>query len=215
MDAGRVDGGASPDGGSQADGGASGDGGIPGDGGTAPMDFGTAIAAVGCSNTRQAVEGYLQVSSQDRFINTAQGGQAMREWSQPSGGPWDLYESMRPASGYSAVWLNLCQRAADGLDQSVVDTVIANIRARDPNAPIVISPLNFYVEESCSRTNGNEIPNAGAALADATAANDPGVFRGPDLGPLGPALLRSDHCHLNTAGITFVGQQMRRYFDTP
>ena len=179
----------------------------------AATSFGSTIGAVGCSNTNQAVMGYLEVSTVDSMINTAQGGQAMREWMVASGGPWDRYEAMRPAAGFSAVWLNLCQRAADGLDQTIVDTIIANIRARDPDAPIIISPLNFYEEESCAVTNGNEIPNAGATLADDTASTDPDVFRGPDLGPFPTSMLRDDECHLNAAGITRAGEQLQTFFD--
>ena len=107
---------------------------------TNPGDLGDQIGVVGCSNTRDAVEGYLAASTMDRLINTAQGGNAMSQWAETSGGPWVQYQAMRPVNGYSAVWLNLCQRAVAGLDQSLVDTVIANIRTRDAGATIIISP---------------------------------------------------------------------------
>lgn len=189
------------------------DGSRPGPAADTPVTLGSAIGVVGCSNTNQATQGYLEQSAKDLLINTAQGGQAMTEWAVGAGGPWDRYERQRPTQGFSAVWLNLCQRAGDGLSQGLVDTVIANIRRRDPGAPIVISPLNFYETEDCPATNGNEVPNAGKGIADHTAAADPTIFRGPDLGPLPPSHLSTDRCHLNDTGRRLVGQQMVAYFD--
>ncbi|MBN4049464.1 hypothetical protein JYT86_00230 [bacterium AH-315-N03] len=48
-----------------------------------------------------------------------------------------------------------------------------------------------------------------------TAAADPMVFRGPDLGPFGSEVLEGDNCHLTAAGITSAGRALVAYFDTP
>ncbi|MFN0245669.1 MAG: hypothetical protein ACKV2T_02100 [Kofleriaceae bacterium] len=71
------------------------------DGGSTPVDLGRAIGVVGCSNTTQETDGYLAVSTQDRLIDTAQGGMAMTQWAVTTGGPWRIYDNLRPASGYA------------------------------------------------------------------------------------------------------------------
>lgn len=183
------------------------------DGAPSEVDLGGQIGVVGCSNTRQAVQGYLAVSSQDRLINSAQNGLAMTQWSQISGGPWDEYEALRPNEGYTAVWINLCQRASHGLTQETVNSVISNVRSRDASALIVLSPLNFYENEMCTITEGNTISNAGGLIADALAQGDETILRGPDLGPFDQAEIDDDLCHLSDSGIAAAGQQLSTYFD--
>ena len=68
-------------------------------------------------------------------------------------------------------------------------------------------PTNLSVSAS--------IPTAGTAIADLMSAEDPLVYRGPDLGPLTETDLRADHCHLTAEGATFVGSQIAAVFDAP
>lgn len=90
--------------------------------------------------------------------------------------------------------------------------IINRIWAIDPGIPIFLSPLNFYPNELCSVTNGNQIPNEGAIIADYLAGVLADVFRGPDLF-LTVAQLRADQCHQNSAGIVANGLQLKEFFD--
>lgn len=167
---------------------------------------------VGCSNTEQAVAGYLNVSDQDHLVNTARGSATIARWANPSSQAWNRYDQNRPPSGYTAAWVNLCERAETGLSSSNIDSVLSLIWARDPNIPVVMSPLNFYTDDDCPASGGNTIPDQGAVFADQYAAANPLIVRGPDLGPLNDSHT-TDNCHLNTTAQALVGYQLAGFFD--
>lgn len=173
-------------------------------------EFG-AVSVVGCSNVFDAVAGYLEVSAKDVLKNTAYGGFYLQKWAFKK---WpDSYVALRPAAGYDASWVILCERFPNELSVEITQLVIDRIWATDPGIPVFISPLHEYPNELCSVTGGNSIPIAGKAVADLMAAADPLVFRGPDLGPLGTEHLRGDHCHLTDDGAAFLGVQIAAFFD--
>ena len=183
---------------------------------TAPPTAGR-LGVIGCSNTKQAVDGYLQASTEDRLVNTAQGKASISRWADPGSQAWVNYDRHRP---YSGVWLQLCERADNGnpdqgLIRAEVDAVLDLIWERDPGIPVYMSPLNFYGptnDPECRVTDGNFIPDQGAGLADDYSDSDPLIHRGPDLGPLTSAMT-SDNCHANTTGIALLGAQLVEWFD--
>lgn len=143
-------------------------------------------------------------------MRVATGGDTISWWAGSSNGWTKQY---LPNGPYTGAWINLCEKAVNGLTENNIQAVIDKIRLYSGDIPIWVSPLNFYVGEGCAATNGNEIPNAGAVLADQFAASDPLVFRGPDLGPLGAGQLRSDNCHPNSAGASLVAGQLVEFWD--
>ena len=170
------------------------------------------IATIGCSNTRDAVSGYLDVSDQERLIRTAQSGVETRDWANLDE-PWVLYDQERESSGYESVWLNICQTTQTGEPTAnEVLLVVDRIWDRDPNIPIFISGLNYFETEECELTDGNYIPDVAAKLANMLVLTNDLFLRGPDLGPV-PADFISDGCHFNRAGEEFVGQQLADFFD--
>ena len=185
---------------------------VPGPRAVAQQSSGV-VGVVGCSNTREAVNGYLQQSGADVLVNTAKGGFAIADWAG-SDQPWSSYDRARPEQGYSGVWVNLCERIGTGLSASNVQAVLDKIWARDPGVQVWMSPLNFYVEETCDVTGGNEIPNAGASMANDFASSSPDVSRGPDLGPVPLEHLQADQCHLLPSGEQLVGSQLVDFFDS-
>lgn len=178
-----------------------------------PTDPLEAISVIGCSNTNHATAGYLAASSNDVLVNTAAAGHTVEYWATEDAGWSERYLPMRPVEGYDGAWLNLCERAANTLTIANAEAVLAKIWEIDPGIPVWISPLNYYETEACLVTAGNLIPSEGAIIADALVAQYEDVFRGPDLGPLGDALLRADECHPNQAGIAFLGAQLVDFFD--
>ena len=176
------------------------------------------ISAIGCSNTRDAIQGYLKESVEDRFVNTGQGGQTMTKWELNSNSvpPWSNYLALRPSSGFEAAWINMCARVNEPtMTEQQINTIIARIHVIDPGIPIYLSPLNFYVTESCVVTGGNTISNQGDVLADtmAGASSTDLLLRGPDLGPLALSQLVADFCHPNKPGKALLGGQLVSYFD--
>ncbi|CAN5821717.1 hypothetical protein BH23ACT4_BH23ACT4_12170 [soil metagenome] len=177
---------------------------------TNPFD---AISVIGCSNTHHAASGYLDISATDLLVNTAWAGHTVEYWAVNSDGWDDYYLPLRPADGFDGAWFNLCERVSAGLTLENVETVLAKIWEIDPGIPVWISPLNFYEGEECDVTNGNQIPDEGAVIADTLVAGYELVHRGPDLGPLTADHLRRDLCHPSRDGITFLGAQLQTFFD--
>ncbi|MDH3462154.1 MAG: hypothetical protein OEM32_00820 [Acidimicrobiia bacterium] len=175
-----------------------------------PLD---AVSVVGCSNTHHAVTGYLEESSVDLLVNTAYAGHTMTVWATDPLAWEDHYLPQRPANGFDGAWLNLCERASSGLTLENVEAVISKIWEIDPEIPIWVSPHNFYANEDCEVTNGNQISDEGAAIAEIVVESYINVFRGPDLGPLTADMLRRDSCHQNDSGVAFNGSQLVDFFD--
>jgi hypothetical protein len=175
-----------------------------------PLD---AVSVIGCSNTNHAVAGYLEASDIDLLVNTAWAGHTVEYWALRSDGWVEHYLPLRPEDGFDGVWFNLCERAEAGLTRANAEIVLAKIWAIDPGIPVWISPLNFYEGEECEVTNGNQIPNEGAIIADALAVEFDLVHRGPDIGPLTADQLRSDLCHPDQDGTVSMGAQLKAFFD--
>ncbi len=178
-----------------------------------PSDVAGTVGVIGCSNTFHAVSGYLDASTEDLLANTAYAGHTMTVWATDPLAWDEHYLPQRPGAGFEAAWLNLCERASSGLTKENVEIVLAKIWEIDPDIPVWISPLNFYETEDCVVTDGNQIPDEGAAIAEALVAAYPNIHLGPELGPLTPEMLRRDACHQNASGIAFNGEQLVEFFD--
>ena len=173
------------------------------------------VAVIGCSNTDQHIMGYLNASISDQLAPVPDlGGGALDVWAAGTLAYWAIYEQHRPVEGYTAAWLQICLRASDVANdnQAQLTAVVDEIIARDGSIPIFVSPLNSYVEGHVCSATGVDGPAIAAELAD-WAVEGLGVFRGPDTGPVGPAELRRDGCHLNAAGVALVGSQLAAFFD--
>ncbi|CAN5755177.1 hypothetical protein BH23ACT4_BH23ACT4_02990 [soil metagenome] len=190
-----------------------------------PPDIGDgAIGVVGCSNTGQSVEGYHDVSDAGLLTSGDLGGGAISLWGDPSNGDystyWSFYDTRRPAEGYAGTWVQLCIRASehqgafDADEQQWVTHIVEQIQARQADIPIWISPLNFYADGVVCEAVGVEGPAISAETADWAASALPGVFRGPDLGPIEQSDLGvRDNCHLGRDGKALVGAQLSAFFD--
>ncbi len=179
------------------------------------------IGVVGCSNTAQHAQIYNLASDQDTLTDPGGvlGGGTPKAWTGERGVQkyWPSYDSLRPADGYSAVWVQICMREVDHggvFDQREMDVVsdlVAMIRDRDPQASIFMSPLNEYTTDSCVSVggiNGQQVTAATAAWATANL----GVLPGPVTGALTPEMT-SDGCHIGSEGEPLIGSQMVAFFD--
>lgn len=182
------------------------------------------IGVVGCSNTDQVVSGYLDASSLDKLAGGDLGGGSFGIWGDPGSRRydlyWGLYDERRPADGYDAVWVQMCIRAGehggvfDGGEQAFATHVVEQIRQRDPQATIWISPINFYGDGQVCTAIGPEGPAIAAQTADWAVANLTDVTRGPDLGPMLPEHIGlRDDCHLGRSGRALAGTQLVSFFD--
>ena len=182
------------------------------------------IGVIGCSNTRQHIEGYYLHSEMGKFwdpANLKYGGGTLAAWASElsdQNPAWREFSSTFQAEGADSVWIQLCIRSAEAsaagmtLQQQLdVAQVIAEAKLLTGGVPVYVSPLNEYSLDDCRVTGPFGVSNA-AELADWAAASGL-AFRGPDTGPLDHSQLAEDQCHLGTTGIDLVGQQMVDFFD--
>ena len=180
-----------------------------------PPPLSAGIAGLGCSNTFDALAdpgGYLDQSAEDNLIVVAAGGHTISNWAD--GRSWNSrYIGFRPATGYTGLWIHLCERAGAGLDVNDVVTIITNARALDPGIPVWLSPMNTYDGVFCPVTGGNEISEQGEQVVAELTSSMTGVVAGPDLGPLTSDMVRRDDCHPNSQGVALMGAQLVEFFD--
>jgi hypothetical protein len=183
---------------------------------TPPFPAGT-LGVVGCSNTAQHVRGYLTASVIDQMPYYPMGGLSLDVWGDPDvashPAAWGRYDASRPSDGYQAAWVMMCLRANDVHDPNILLTeVVDQIRSRDPDIPVYVSPINEYgAGHVCSRV-GPDAFATGLATVSWGVANL-GIDPGPVTGPLPTGLLGLDLCHLNSSGVTLVADQLVDWFD--
>lgn len=179
------------------------------------------IGVVGCSNTGQHAYAYHQQSTEHTLTQPRSiGGGTPWAWMTRNGENryFDEYETLKPAGGYSQVWVQVCMRERehngvfDQPERDIITALVAEIRERDPQASIVMSPLNYYTTDSCLSVGGTAGQQVTVDTVDWAVANL-GVTRGPDTGPLAPDMLRTDGCHIDGTGFDLVGGQMVDWFD--
>ena len=175
------------------------------------------IGVVGCSNTSEHVDGYLMQSQLGQLSQPRLGGLSFEMWGDPTSrdfdAAWRKYDGARPAGGYAAAWVQMCVRANDDHDPNdLLSEVVSQIRQRDPDIPIYVSPINDYAAgHVCSRIGPD-----GFAIGEATVewgVANLGVMAGPVTGPLTVDMLGGDDCHLGPAGVELVGSQLVAWFD--
>lgn len=178
------------------------------------------LGAVGCSQTRDAIQGYHRVGT-GRFWPARTfldyGGATLDNWANPNDRHWPMFQSGVARYGADAVWFEICvtertdpePRASD-LRQA--ETVVQEIRRRAPGVDIYVSAQNDYVGIVC-HASGPAGPTVAAAIADHLVAK--GLAKpGPVVGPLDDSSTIGDDCHANRRGKLLEGRQLARFFDS-
>lgn len=165
------------------------------------------IGVVGCSNTRNAVTGYHDVSSANAFWSAASiasyGGGSVVQWEKASDPRWATFDEQLAARGAAAVWLQLCVADSFNGPLTVADNIVALIRQRT-NVPIYASAIDDT--PSCNRSN----PALSQDMVDHLVANG-SAERGPVMQPL-TASQTLDGCHANDVGDDVWGETLALFF---
>ena len=182
------------------------------------------IGVIGCSNTKQHVEGYTLLSNADKFWSPddlAISGGTLARWAanlSDTSPYWTNFSSNLQKYGADAVWIQMCIRdreaSSTGMtvdQQNDLIDVIGEIQRRTGGVPIYISPLNQFAQKDCGLTGPYGVPNAIQLANWASAAGL--ATRGPDTGPLDHSQLEDDLCHLNETGLVAVGRPLVDFFD--
>jgi hypothetical protein len=183
-----------------------------------PTDTLEVWGAVGCSQTRDAIDGYHRVGGSRGWPVEeirGYGGGALFEWANTANSRWSLFQAALDAHGADAVWLELCVKERSDPsptrdDLIAAETIALEIRRRAPTAVLYVSALNEYEGIVC-QLSGPDGPAVSQGLADHLIALRL-ARRGPVVGPLDASTTRPDRCHANQQGEDLQGEQLRAFF---
>ncbi|WP_422768833.1 cellulose-binding domain-containing protein [Plantactinospora sp. WMMC1484] len=179
----------------------------PGTGGPNSMGF------IGCSMAENVSQGYRAIGGQRMWGPYGTGGAVVQSWTDTNSASWQSFD--RQAAQYgrpTAVWVQICIFAQNGVTYNEVRQLIANARQHAaPGATIYISGQPLYdAGQTCflAGSGGPELTDSMARQAGADSAQNVtyvGTFR-----------LRSgevsDGCHANAAGQQSLGRQATGYW---
>jgi hypothetical protein len=182
------------------------------------------VGYVGCSMTKNAVEGYHAIGGQKFWpVIQSYGGGSVYWWARGIGKNdvmWNDFKAYLAAQPPSKIWVQWCTRAGESqqLNQQSALKVIAEIKRLAPGVPIYVSAQpGYYLPHSCS-VSGIDGPLRMELLARQTVA-----LPGPDMGDLkskyqAPSIppgdeTHPDGCHANPFGReTVLGPRLKAFF---
>jgi len=190
------------------------------------------IGAIGCSNSRDTVNGY-HLDGGARFwqLSSGQyGGGTLVAWAgnDLNNTYWSQFElllSQHPDT--TRIWWSLCTHSTDTNAQNFAAAlaIVAKVRQLIPNAVIFVSAVNGYEAPHVCSLLGARGPQRMQALADALVSQKSVQAAGPDVGSLisinqtpsdgattDNTQTQSDGCHPNTTGSRHLGRALRTFF---
>lgn len=195
------------------------------------------IGFIGCSNSRDAVQGYWTVGGKRIWFpnpNAVYGGGTPLTWANDLKNPtqsvkyWASFDRMNKENpGAKTIWLSLCLRATesdvDSYNSAV--TIINEAKKRIPGATIYVSALNGFVAPHACAITGKNGPQRAQTLAD-RLVSEGRAKTGPDVGdlisddqiPSAGATAQntetvSDGCHPTTdVGEPKLGRELLKFF---
>ncbi len=186
------------------------------------------IGFIGCSNTRQTVQGYQWAGGQQLWmvdedaVHEYDGG-AVLNWANSDEKGYDefweifdAYIAHNPATG--KVWWQLCMRREEAaMTYEQVVPVLERIREKIPGVTVYVSALPDFPEHECGITGVEGIERAKALVQELDLKNED-VVAGPIIGPLFLADIDDDDeskCHPHVEGAIQTGRQLQAFFDNP
>lgn len=179
------------------------------------------IGYIGCSNTRETVEGYHYTGGTKMWpYERRYGSGTVRDWAndvETGSVYWEVFdELMQEYPHTKVIWWQLCipdntNERSTALEHTEI--ILQQVRKRIPNVVLYVSPLADYTEGVCSITGTWGLEKAKELAQEVDEHNDD-VIAGPILGPMTPADTAKDGCHFSSPdGKRKLGNQMREFFD--
>lgn len=184
----------------------------------AMKDHAVSVGYIGCSNTRQTVEGYQLLGGTKMWpYEKRYDSGAVRDWAQNAekgNKYWGVFDELLAVHPNTrAIWWQLCIRQEDDTEYEDGILILEAIRKRIPGVKIYVSPLPGYTDGVCGITGTSGLEKA-KELAQKLDAEHADVLPGPVLGPMTPADTDDDGCHLSIPdGLRKLGKQMKEFFD--
>ncbi|QQG39657.1 MAG: hypothetical protein HYS81_04790 [Candidatus Aenigmatarchaeota archaeon] len=176
------------------------------------------IGYIGCSNTRETVEGYYHNGgSQMWHYDKRYDSGTVVDWARDAESDyWEVFDDLTDRNPRTKIiWWELC--IMDGERETSYEhaaIVLDRIRERIPDAVIYVSPLAEYTDGVCEITGTWGLEKAQELASELDDKNED-VSLGPVLGPMTPEFTREDGCHLSQDGKWNLGRQLRKFFDAP
>jgi hypothetical protein len=180
---------------------------------TPPATGPRSMGFIGCSMAENVAQGYTAVGGQRMWGPYGTGGMVVQSWTDTNSASWRLFDQQVSRFGKpTAVWVQICIFAQNGVTYDEVKRLIANARQHAAaGAKIYITGQPLYdAGQTCTLAgaNGPQLTDTLAKQAAADASQNvtyPGAFR-----------LRTgevaDGCHANTTGQASLGRQAMTFF---
>ena len=175
------------------------------------------VGYVGCSMSKNAVEGYDAVGGADMWsFRAPYGGGTIGRWnddiSSDRGNYWGGFDKeldLHPDT--TVLWWNLCTvkgSPQDSYENALL--ILAEIERRIPDVEVYVSAQPTYTGDHVCALAGPGGPEKMQDVAAQLIAAGV-VLPGPEMGPLDKADTR-DGCHANEQGETVLGRQLLGFF---
>ncbi len=181
-------------------------------------DRAASVGYIGCSNTRQTVEGYQLLGGTKMWpYEKRYDSGTVVDWArnaEKGNKYWDVFDELLDRHPNTrAVWWQLCIRN-ENKETSLqhAEQILAAIRKRIPGVKVYVSTLADYTDGVCGLTGTFGLRKAKELARELDSRNED-VLPGPVLGPMTPADTDKDACHLSVpGGLKKLGKQMREFF---
>lgn len=177
------------------------------------------IGYIGCSNTRETVEGYHRMGGQKMWsYDKRYDSGAVLDWAknaETGNKYWRVFDDLLAENpGTNVIWWQLCIRDNERETRyEHAARILEAARQRIPGAMIYVSALADYTGGVCEITGTWGLAKVKELVRELDANNDD-VLPGPVLGPMSPTETAEDGCHLRSPdGKRKLGIQMREFFD--
>lgn len=177
------------------------------------------IGYIGCSNTRETVEGYHLLGGKNMWsYDKRYDSGSVREWAidaEKRKTYWKVFDELLAENPKTdAIWFELCIPDSErDTSYGHAETVLNGVRKRIPEAKIYVSALADYTDGVCKITGTWGLEKGKELVKELTEKNED-VFAGPVLGPMTKIDTAKDGCHLSSPeGKKKLGDQMRLFFD--
>jgi hypothetical protein len=159
-------------------------------------------------------QGYQAVGGMRMWAPYGTGGAVVQSWTNTNSASWQSFDQQAAQFGRpTAVWVQICIFAQNGVTYQEVTQLIANARQHAaPGATIYISGQPLYTSGwtcNLAGAGGPELTDSMARQAGNDASQNV-IYLGT-WGPLGSGTT-SDSCHANQAGQQLLGNQAVGYF---
>src|SRR3989344_4032383 len=182
------------------------------------VDDSLTIGFIGCSNTRETVEGYHYVGGTKMWdYERHYGSGTLLDWSRDVDDStyWNVFDKLlKKYPNTKTIWWELCIMDKERTTSYEHANIILNeIRKRIPSVVIYVSALAEYTDGVCEIT-GTWGLEKGKELVQEIDLKNQDVFLGPFLGPMSLKETAKDGCHLSSPdGKRKLGTQLKDFFD--